>query len=121
MIIREGLRLDLINKSICDRLDFESLRLNFIEKERLMYIKDPIHISEITRIEPAALELICSNHNLEETAVEGEKYIVEMIQKTANPIVLCNLLKVYNLRRSPSSKRIHSELLNNLIGKLSGF
>lgn len=50
-----------------------------MERERLLYIKDSQHIAEITRIEPAALELICSNHNLEETAVEGEKFIIEMV------------------------------------------
>ena len=44
-----------------------------------------------------------------------------MIQKIANPNVLCNLLKIYNLKRSPASKRIHSELLNNILGRLISF
>lgn len=31
-VVREGLRLDLVNKSMCDQLDLSSLRVNFIEK-----------------------------------------------------------------------------------------
>jgi hypothetical protein len=31
-VIREGLRLDMVNKSMCDCLDLQSIRLNFIEK-----------------------------------------------------------------------------------------
>ena len=76
LVVREGLRLNLVTKSMCEKMDIPSMRLNFIEKEKLMYIKDPLHISEVTRVEPASLELICSNHNLEETAVEAEKYII---------------------------------------------
>jgi hypothetical protein len=34
-----------------------------------MYIKDPLYVAEVARIEPASLELIFSNHNLEGTAV----------------------------------------------------
>ncbi len=44
-----------------------------------------------------------------------------MIQKIPNPIILCHLLKIYNLKRSPTSKRIYSELLSNFLGRLLGF
>ena len=44
-----------------------------------------------------------------------------MIQKIPNPIILCHLLKIYNLKRSPASKRIYSELLSNLLGRLHSF
>jgi hypothetical protein len=94
------------------------LALSFFERSRVLYIKDYTYVPVIEKVTQGSLEVIFSNHNLENLLVEHEKRIIEIIE-SANSQLLCHYLSLYNHYKSPTAKRILSELLNNAVAKLN--
>jgi hypothetical protein len=92
------------------------MSLPHFQRERAQHIKDPSYTPSIERVTNGTLEILFTNPNLESQLVENEKKVIELIA-SLGPRDLAFHLSIINISRSPSSKRILAELLNNFIAK----
>jgi hypothetical protein len=117
-IVREAIRLGQLNKKSLENVSIEKLGLGFFERSRALYLNDNTYAPAVEKVTQGTLEVIFSNHNLENLLVEHEKRIIEIVQNI-NPQQVCYYLTITCHTHSPAAKRLLAEMLNTVVAKLS--
>lgn len=68
-VVKEALRLGLLTKGSLENVDIEKLGLRFFDRARAQYVKDPTYAPVIEKVSQGTLDIIFSNHNLENLLV----------------------------------------------------